>query len=199
MLDFTHIPNNKSNTQIFYAISGSDSWQTWQKPRDAKMVHILCIGGGGGGGGGRTQTTTLSGGGGGASGGTTKLIIPAALVPNILYIQPGVGGIGGTSPSGNVNANAGLNGGNSIVSLSPSNSTSSIICAAPGGNGGKGGLLSGPAAGGTSTNAYTPTNAIFMSLGNYSSEPTIAGKKAYICLITKYCNRRWWRWIGKLI
>ena len=46
MLDLSHIPSQQQNTTIFYAQSGS--WQTWNKPRNAKMIEIFCLGGGGG-------------------------------------------------------------------------------------------------------------------------------------------------------
>ena len=51
MLDVSHIPGSNDSTQIFYA-NGTTSWQTWQKPRNAKFIQIFCLGSGGGGAGG---------------------------------------------------------------------------------------------------------------------------------------------------
>ena len=64
MLDLSHIPSQQQNTTIFYAQNGS--WQTWSKPRNAKMIEIFCLGGGGGGG---HSTVGASGVFGGAGGG----------------------------------------------------------------------------------------------------------------------------------
>ena len=44
MLDFSHIPSKAIDRQIFYTIGGSDTWQTWRKPRNAKIVHMFCKG-----------------------------------------------------------------------------------------------------------------------------------------------------------
>ena len=69
MLDLSHIPNSQQDIKIFYAASGSNSWQTWQKPRKCNYVWIMCIGGGGGGQSGLVGSGSASGGittGGGA-------------------------------------------------------------------------------------------------------------------------------------
>ena len=60
MLDLSHIPNSQQDVQIFNAISGSNSWQTWQKPRKCNYVWIMCIGSGGGGGGPPDTSTYTS-------------------------------------------------------------------------------------------------------------------------------------------
>ena len=97
MLDIFHIPSNTENTKIFYASSGSNSWQTWQKPRGAKLIQIFCLGGGGGGGGGSANTAVNNTGGGGGGGGAalSRGLFPAFLLPDTLYIQTGLGGAGG--------------------------------------------------------------------------------------------------------
>ena len=79
MLDLFHIPSNTYNTKIFYASSGSNSWQTWQKPRGAKFIQIFCLGGGGGGqgGGSNTAANATNGGGGGAAAGYSRCLYPA--------------------------------------------------------------------------------------------------------------------------
>jgi hypothetical protein len=95
MLDLSHIPNSQQDIKIFYAASGSNSWQTWQKPRKCNYVWIMCIGGAGGGGGGTGLGNLLSTGGG--SGGVSRALYNAQQLPDTLYVQVGVGGAGGVS------------------------------------------------------------------------------------------------------
>ena len=47
MLDTLHIQDGSYNTRIFYA-TGSNSFQTWVKPRNIKFVHFFVLGSGGG-------------------------------------------------------------------------------------------------------------------------------------------------------
>ena len=65
MLDVLHINDGSFNKRIFYA-NGGTSFQTWTKPRNAKFVHILCLGSGSGGGGAGCCTLPLIGGDGGS-------------------------------------------------------------------------------------------------------------------------------------
>jgi hypothetical protein len=94
-------------TQIkeFFA-TGATTFQTWIKPQGATMVFMLAIGAGAGGAGGQTGAagTGRTGGGGGGGGAQSRLIIPAFLLPDILFIQVGQGGLGG---AGNANGVAG--------------------------------------------------------------------------------------------
>jgi hypothetical protein len=146
MLDFTHIPN-KAYTQIFYAQSRSNSWQTWQKPRGAKMIQIFCLGGGGGGAGG-AAITNARGNGGGGSGAFVKGIFGASTIPDILYILTGAGGTGGLGgTTGNI-GEAGGSGAHSYVTVTPNTGSASGIL-----------LVSSTvvATGGISLGAYTGT------------------------------------------
>jgi len=93
MLDLSHIPNSQQDIKIFYAVSGSNSWQTWQKPRKCNYVWIMCIGGAGGGGGGTGFANLLSTGGG--SGGVSRALYNTQQLPDTLYVQVGLGGAGG--------------------------------------------------------------------------------------------------------
>jgi hypothetical protein len=113
MLDFSHIPSQQQLNYTFYANSGS--WQTFVKPRNAKMIEIFCLGGGGGGARTTNAAGNSGGGGGGGSAGIVRGIIPAFLLPDTLYILVGKGGAGGTTSGGN-----GTAGGISYVSLSNS-------------------------------------------------------------------------------
>ena len=82
-------------------------WESWRKPRGVRMVYILNIGGGGGGGGGFTAIagSARGGGGGGGSSAQTISVFPAFLLPDVLFVQVGKGGLGvgsggGTAGSG---------------------------------------------------------------------------------------------------
>jgi hypothetical protein len=163
MLDFSHVPSSQQNRQIFYAIGGSNFWQTWQKPRGAKMVSIMCIGGGGGGAQGGINTagaTPVPGGGGGGSSSITTGLFPTFLFPDILYIQVGLGGLGAPARTsiGNPSVAAG-NGGISYISVAPTSSANSLVLAS-GTAGAIGASTSAGAIGGT-----VFTNTSFSSLG----------------------------------
>ena len=121
MLDLSHIPSQQQNTTIFYAQSGS--WQTWNKPRNAKMIEIFCLGGGAGGAITTVGTGARAGGNGGCSSGIVRGIIPAFLLPDNLYILVGKGGAGSTG-----NATNGDVGGISYIGLQPSTSEQTLIC-----------------------------------------------------------------------
>lgn len=57
----------------------------WRKSPKASMVYILTIGAGGNGAAGLVDGVT--GGGGGGSGGQTMVLLPAPLVPDVLYVS----------------------------------------------------------------------------------------------------------------
>lgn len=133
MIDVFNIPSNTNASQIFYArpysttvttgagtITGS--WQTWQKPRGCRFIHMLCIGSGCGGGvAGYTAGGAFGLGRGGGSAAITTAIFPADVLPNTLYVLPGFGrtpvtsstpGNGGVVSSGGVQVH-------SIVAIRP--------------------------------------------------------------------------------
>lgn len=112
MLDLSHIPNSQRDTQIFYAIS-SNTWQTWNKPRNCQWVWIMCVGSGAGGAGGLTNAV-YGGSSGGGSGAVTRAMFNAYHLPDTLYVQVGLGGEGGL-PDNNGNT-----GNRSWVSITPS-------------------------------------------------------------------------------
>lgn len=75
------------------SVTAGASWFSWTKRKTASMVHILLIGAGGNGGlGVAGANSTAAGGGGGGSGGQTSVLIPAALVPDNLYLSLAYGG-----------------------------------------------------------------------------------------------------------
>jgi hypothetical protein len=121
MIDVFNIPSNTQSTFTFYSL-GAGVWQTWNKPRGAKMIEIFCLGGGGAGVAPTLSTGTGTGGGGGGSAGIVRGLIPAFLLPDTLYILVGKGGIGPST------AGPGPSGGISYISLQPSTSEQTLIC-----------------------------------------------------------------------
>ena len=101
MLDFNHVLSTPGyDFQQFIGTSsatigtgsGGQQLQTWRKPRGVKWVYIIGVGGGGSGSVGGRAAATAGGGGGGGSGGQTTLLIPASMIPDVLYILAGQGG-----------------------------------------------------------------------------------------------------------
>ena len=158
MTDIFNLPNTDENFQIFY---GSGDWQTWSKPRNAKFISMILIsagaGGGGGGAGSGVARTGSSGGGGGS---ITKGFFPAFLIPDVLYVNVGVGGSGGTS-----NTQGGA-GSTTFVSITPNSTLANVILAsnaavAVGGN--PVGTTS------SSANPFVSTTSPFAYLGSFVS------------------------------
>lgn len=147
----------------------------WAKPHGVSMVWMTAISGGGGGGAGCTRTSGNNGGGGGggACSGISRLLVPAYMVPDILWIFPGNGGVGGAPAAGT--GGAGSAGGNSFVCLSQTIADPNVIFKtnenSPGGGGG-GTTAGGGAAGSTPTVAITKT---FQTLGLWASTAGIVG------------------------
>jgi len=165
MLDLSYFKTQNSDVQGFFS---GGTWQTWIKPRGAKLVNIMCVGSGGGGGGGfQSITTPRSGASGGGSGAAARLTINANLLPDILYILPGMGGAGGL---GGDPATAGSPGQNSFVTLIPSTASSSTIVLRSGTTvasaGGGGSTVAPAAAQGETINVVA--NNIFANLGIFT-------------------------------
>ena len=160
MLDLSYFQNQNSNVQGFF---NGGTWQTWIKPRGAKLVNIICVGSGAGGGGS------------GGSGATARLTINANLLPDIFYVLPGIGGAGGL---GGAPAAAGTAGQNSFITLIPSTtSVSNVILRSgttPATQGGAG-TTSGGSAGAAETIGVIGNN-IFANLGTFTFQAGIAGQ-----------------------
>jgi len=174
MLDLGYFQNSGNvNTQTF---TNAGSWVTWLKPRGAKFVNIFCIGAGSGGGGGfLTGSGAKSGGQGGSTGGYVRLQLQASILPDLLYVQTGVGGTGGT---GGNPSTAGGNATKSYVCLIPdTSSASNIVCTS--GNvvatGGVGGSTI-TATGGVAESIATTANMVFANLGTFLASPGAGGQ-----------------------
>ena len=144
MLDIFNIPGQQDNIKIFYA-AGTTAWQTWQKPRGCKFIWMMCIGAGAGG-----QTTGTTGAGfGGGSGAVTRALFPANVLPDTLYIQPGVGA-------------ANTAGGRSFVStISNSTAATNLVCVSGNAAAGLGGNMQ------LGETAAVATSANLLNLGTF--------------------------------
>jgi hypothetical protein len=139
MLDFSHIPNSPNiDVQTFIGQSqttagaATGEWKTWRKPRGAKFVYMVGVGGAASGGVALNSSTTSGGGPGGGSGAQSNLLIPASFLPDVLYIQAG---LGGSQPATLVSAALGVAGTITYVALEPWNTLSAqltVLFASPG-------------------------------------------------------------------
>jgi len=175
MLDLSYFQNQNSNVQGFF---NGGTWQTWIKPRGAKLVNIICVGAGAGGGGGfQSASTPRAGGVGGGSGATSRLTINANLLPDIFYILVGKGGVGGI---GGTTATAGNAGTISYVSLIPSLASPSNIILSSGtfqALGGGAGTTSGGSSGVGETISVIANN-IFANLGIFTFQAGVNSNSA---------------------
>ena len=140
MLDLALLAFSDSTANV-QAFSLPDQWTTWLRPKRASMIQILCYGGGGGGGGGFTGIAgaTRGGGGGGGCSGNTRMVLPAVLLPDRLYVFIGAGGQGKESGGGTASSGA-----LSCVSVAPSTDPTNVVVISG---------TAGPTGGGTGTGA----------------------------------------------
>jgi hypothetical protein len=170
MLDVLNLPKPQNGYIDYFSGDApttagitSTSWRTWEKPRGISTIHITCFGAGGGGGSGLGGASFGFGAGGGGSGGQTTLLIPAHVLPDVLYVSPGKGGRGATSDGLSV-----LNGIASYVSIAPSIDAIYVVCFA---NGGFGSISQGAGAGGivvTQANALMSSQGFFFALAGHA-------------------------------
>jgi hypothetical protein len=115
-------------------------------------------------------------GGGGGSGATARLIINANLLPDILYILPGIGGTGGTGGIAGV-VSTGSAGQNSFVTLIPSAGSVSNVVLRSGTTPAVGGAAGSTAnvAGGAAETISVIANNIFANLGTFTFQAGVAG------------------------
>jgi len=174
MLDLSYFQTQNSNVQGFF---NGGTWQTWIKPRGAKMVNIICQGSGAGGGGGfQSGSTPRGGGASGGSGATARLTINANLLPDILYILPGIGGNGGLGGIAGV-VSAGTSGQNSFVTLIPDTGSVSNVVLRSGTTPAVGGSAGSTVdvSGGAASTISVIANNIFANLGIFNFQAGVAG------------------------
>ena len=171
MLDVLNLPKPQNGyIDYFFAESSKlgDTWRTWEKPRGISMIYITCIGGGGGGRSGWcADSNTRSGGAGGGSSGFSTLLIPAMVLPDVLYVAVGRGGAGGASVTLVNNAAAGSNGIGSFVSIAPSTAAIYVACFANGGSGAGNNVVGANTAGLAAGVATQANNALMSGLGQF--------------------------------
>jgi len=162
MIDVFNITTN-TNTQSTYTFYATGEYQPFQKPRNAKFLEIFCLGGAAGGGHCTIGAAGVTGAGGGASAGMVRMIVPAFLLPDILYIFVGKGGKGGIVSNG-------TGGSGSISYVSVDNGSTLTLCKSSqsSGNGGTSAGVGGTAP----TIAVSPT---FTGLGLFTSVAGVAG------------------------
>ena len=173
MLDLNHLPKTgNGNIDYFYNTGNSgittSCWQTWEKPKGIGTIVITCIGGGGGGRSGDNSTSSGAGGGGGGSGGFSRLIIPAMVLPDVLYVTVGSGGAGGIGTAVNGDVGMGTVGTGSYVSIAPSTDAIYVACYANGG-GTSVTFSSGGSVGGEAAAVAIRQNALMSGLGQFVS------------------------------
>ena len=166
MLDILNLPKPQNGYIDYFCNFGFGSstanWSTWEKPRGISMIYITCFGAGGGGGG---SSVNQLGGGGGGSGGQTTLLIPAHVLPDILYVSPGKGGVGA-----NTFAGTGGDGSPSYVSIAPSADAIYLACFANGGSGANGSFAGTGATIATQASALMSSQGFFFALIGQSGQ-----------------------------
>lgn len=176
-MDETLWPDRSVNRQVFIGDGNTDgvSSQTWTKPRGVTFIHFYCLGGGGGGGAGTTggTGTARAGGGGGGGASSSVVMLPAAFLPDTLWVMPGAPGRRG------VPGTAALSGGQSRVTIfPPGNVNFQLIVHAEGGNnGGNGNVGTGGAAG---TAGAVSTLGSFMPAQNFAPWASTGGQNGVL-------------------
>jgi hypothetical protein len=149
--------NGITNWSVFYAqqnTTTTNGWLSWMKPAGVSWVYIFGISAGGGG---AKSGGIALGGGGGGSGSVTRLLIPATIIPDIIYVRPGQGGAGGTIGDGS-------SGTVSYISIAPNTTAQNLIFSLNAGNGGLGSGGSSPGAA-----AATSSSGIWLNVGLFTS------------------------------
>jgi len=168
--DTFHIPNPDDRTRIFYANSAAagEAWYTYHVPRGCRFLEMFCVGGGGSGGGGTAGSgSARTGGSGGGGSAVTRLLIPAKLVPDTLYVSVGKGG---DAVGSQTTGNSGLL---SYVSVSPLTTVNQLVCVSGAAAGGPG-RTNGTTTPGTTGTVVVATTALHMNLGVWASTQTTA-------------------------
>jgi hypothetical protein len=180
MLDFNHILTNPNlNIQTFIgtaqttAGAATGEWKTWIKPRGAKFVYMIGVGGGASGGCGNNGTTTSGGGSGGGSGAQSTLMIPAMFLPDVLYIQAG---LGGSQPATLASAALAVAGTITYVALEPWNTLSAQLTVLFANAGAVGTAIATSSAGGAATTAAAVATIANMPLAGRGVYQFFAGQ-----------------------
>jgi hypothetical protein len=156
--------NGITNWSVF---TRTPDWQSWIKPAGCSWIYVFAIGAGGSAGRFTNGASTAAVGGGG-SGSVTRILVPASLLPDILYVRAGAGGVGVTT-AGTV----GSAGQISYLAIAPNTTAQNLICTFPPGNGSTGG-----GTGGTGASAATSASGIWINVSLFTSIAGQAGANA---------------------
>lgn len=172
MLDLYGLADDSLNRFEYKTGMSGTQVEGWQKPRGINLVFIWMCGGGGGGGGGFSAASGNARGGGasGASAAMLRLIIPAIFLPDLLFIQVGLGGVGGIAAAN------GSNGGASIISLSNTLTSANLFMNANGGGLGNAGTGAAGGVAGVAGTTSAISTMVLASLGMYLSVAGDNGK-----------------------
>jgi len=164
--DLFHLPDNADHYQVF---NTPGSTVVWTKPLGISMVYVFAQSSGGGGGGGYSGTI-CGGGGGGASGPASAWLVPAAMVPDFIYLVIPAGGTAGA---------AGGNGGSGGIVYGWTYPVTGglVLFQSAAGTAGQGSAGTASAGGslGSPASGVTAANYLFGQLGFANSIPGIAG------------------------
>ena len=161
--------NGITNWSVFYAqqnTTTTNGWLSWMKPVGVSWVYFFVIGAGAGGGRPANGATTVGGGGGG-SGGIGRVLIPASLLPDIIYVRPAAGGLGATASGGNGSPPA-----ITYVAIAPNTTAQNTIFNLGNSSGGNGSTGAGGAGGGGLGSA----NGIWLNVGLFTGIGGQAGR-----------------------
>ena len=149
--------NGITNWSVFTQANSStttNGWQSWMRPAGCSWIYFFVISGGSAGSGGNGATPTSGAGGG--SGSVTRLLIPATVLPDIIYLRPARGGLFGDSTAVTT-----------YISIAPNTTAQNLILSAV--NATRGFLTTG----GAGAAAATSASGIWMNVGLFTS---IAGQ-----------------------
>jgi hypothetical protein len=124
-------------------------WQTWMQPPGSQWIYLIAVGAGGGGAGGQsTAAAARAGGGGGGAAGITRVLMPAFVIPDLLYVRPAPGGAGGAAAGNGTSGNTV----STFVSMAPdAGFNANHVAVATGGTGGTATGTAGSAGTGNAT------------------------------------------------
>lgn len=160
------LPQGNTYLQRFDGFSGATrQWITWEKPAGFSWFLFFLLGGGGGGASGFPSATTTArgGGGGGGSSSQSQLWIPAAMLPPILYLSVGLGGLGGAASTSV--SNAGTAGQGSFVGIAANTGAIYTLLLANGGGQGGAGTAAASGAAGTAGAVATRAGMLVSGFG----------------------------------
>jgi hypothetical protein len=149
------------------------TWQPYEIPRNHSMVFMVAMGGSGYGGNGFSAAAgnARGGGGGGGSGGIARFLCPRILLPDVVYILVGRGGVNATSTGGADTSIA-------VLPNTTEAGASSILSGRTGGNGSNGTGAAVGAAGGAAGSLAVAFNSLGLVMPGIGANGAAGGAVA---------------------